>query len=160
MTQVIDKPTNMREPYPPDRWHKSARPERAAPAAAQPQAAPVEPQPADPVASYDPAPVEPRPQTVYTIHVISPQGYPVTVQITGGTLDQLGRSIDKLMINGYMVPELSAPAGAQAQPAASTGATPVCPIHNRPMKPMQRPSKGCTHMCTAKVGESWCDQKA
>jgi len=55
------------------------------------------------------------------------------------------------------------PAAGLSNGAAPTATndTPVCSVHNRAMKPMQRTDKqGNTHMCTAKVGSGWCDQRA
>lgn len=48
-------------------------------------------------------------------------------------------------------------AGAQV----ATGSAPVCPIHGKPMKQMQKPDRqGRAWWCTAKVGESYCQERA
>ncbi len=48
----------------------------------------------------------------------------------------------------------------QAAPNASTAPTadspPICPIHNRPMKPSRKPGGW---YCSAKVGDGYCQEK-
>ena len=46
------------------------------------------------------------------------------------------------------------PTTAASQPA---GSTPVCPVHQRPMKPSRRPG---SFYCSAQVGEGYCQEKA
>ncbi len=46
-------------------------------------------------------------------------------------------------------------AGIQPTTAATqaTGSTPVCPVHQRPMKPSRRPG---SFYCSAQVGDGYC----
>ena len=54
-----------------------------------------------------------------------------------------------------------APAKAQNGHAPMLFEPPTCPQHNRPMKPMKFADKlGNTFMCTAKVGDGWCAERA
>lgn len=89
--------------------------------------------------------------------VVDPDGFVWTVTFADTSL---AAAADVLKKRGCR-PAAPAPSSApSAAPAAPSGA-PCCPTHNRPMKAMQRPDKqGHTHMCTAKVGDSWCDQRA
>ncbi len=50
-------------------------------------------------------------------------------------------------------------AGIEPTTAATLpiGNTPVCPVHQRPMKASKRPG---SFFCTAKVGEGYCQEKA
>ncbi len=50
-------------------------------------------------------------------------------------------------------------AGIQPTTAATqaTGSTPVCPVHQRPMKPSHKPG---SFYCSAKVGDDYCQEKA
>jgi hypothetical protein len=55
--------------------------------------------------------------------------------------------------------------GAVVQPhnthPASAEQPPTCPSHNRPMKPMKFADKqGHMWMCTTKVGDGWCAERA
>ncbi len=50
-------------------------------------------------------------------------------------------------------------AGIQPTTAATqaTGSTPVCPVHQRPMKPSRKPG---SLYCSAKIGDDYCQEKA
>jgi len=53
----------------------------------------------------------------------------------------------------------SAPPATNGQ--APADAPPICPSHRKAMKPMKFADKqGHTFMCTAKVGDGWCEERA
>jgi hypothetical protein len=97
-------------------------------------------------------PVEPEAEPLYaptiTIStVVSYRGRQFTITSEGYTVEQFADLLDR---------KFGPPSAPAAQPSA-----PLCAVHNRTMKPMQRPDRqGHTYMCTAKIGDGWCDQRA
>jgi hypothetical protein len=45
---------------------------------------------------------------------------------------------------------------AVSQPAPANGAPPICPVHNKPMKPSQKSG----WFCSQKVGDDYCKERA
>jgi hypothetical protein len=74
-------------------------------------------------------------------------GFPVEIEIEGKA-DNLKGLIDRLKAIGAQPP--------QAKPAAKTG-VPVCPIHNKPMKPSRKPG---SFFCPGRNEDgSYCTEK-
>jgi hypothetical protein len=84
------------------------------------------------------------------------------VRFADTPIDQAAAILDKKGCQGVdtQTPTAHQPNGNGYQPAP-TGA-PICPTHaGRTMKPMQHPDKQGHHwMCTAKVGDGWCAERA
>lgn len=96
----------------------------------------------------------PAPKPQFTLSTqFEHRGRVITVTATNMNADQF---CDLLDSRGFAPPHVT------QSPAAAPTAAPICPVHQgRAMKLMQRPDKqGRTHMCTAKVGDGWCDQRA
>ncbi len=60
----------------------------------------------------------------------------------------IARTVNLLKQNGLLVESPAA--------QASSGEPPVCPTHQKPMKPSKKPG---AWFCSAKVGDGYCDQK-
>jgi hypothetical protein len=91
-------------------------------------------------------------------------GFLVTFELCDIGIARVEEFIGQLQERGYT----PAAAGAAA-PHQQNGnghapvptEPPACPQHNRPMKPMKFADKqGHTFMCTAKVGDGWCEERA
>ncbi len=83
----------------------------------------------------------------FKVHVQA-HGFAGDLIISSTTVNDLVKSIRLL---GH--------AGIEPTTAATLpiGNTPVCPVHQRPMKASKRPG---SFFCTAKVGEGYCEERA
>ncbi len=79
---------------------------------------------------------------------VQAHGFAGDLIISSSTVNDLVKSI-KLLEHAGITPTTAAP--------HATGSTPVCPVHQRPMKPSRRPG---SFYCSAKVGDNYCQEKA
>ncbi len=79
---------------------------------------------------------------------VQAHGFAGDLIISSSTVNDLVKSI-KLLEHAGIIPTTAA-----TQPA---GSTPVCPVHQRPMKPSRKPG---SFYCSAKVGDDYCQEKA
>ncbi len=79
---------------------------------------------------------------------VQAHGFAGDLIISSTTINDLVKSI-KLLDRAGITPTTAA-----TQPA---GSTPVCPVHQRPMKPSRRPG---SFYCSAQVGDGYCTEKA
>ncbi len=79
---------------------------------------------------------------------VQAHGFAGDLIISSTTINDLVKSI-KLLERAGIQPTTAATQG--------TGSTPVCPVHQRPMKPSRRPG---SFYCSAKVGDDYCSEKA
>jgi hypothetical protein len=78
---------------------------------------------------------------------VQAHGFGGDLIISSTTVNELVKSI-KLLERAGITPTIS------TQHAAST---PVCPVHQRPMKASKRPG---SFYCSAKIGDDYCTEKA
>ncbi len=83
----------------------------------------------------------------FKVHVQA-HGFAGDLIISSSTVNDLVKSIKLLPHAGI------APITAATQPSSST---PVCPVHQRPMKASRKPG---SFYCSAKVGDDYCQEKA
>ncbi len=79
---------------------------------------------------------------------VQAHGFAGDLIISSTTVNDLVKSI-KLLEHAGITATTSA-----TQPA---GSTPVCPVHQRPMKPSRKPG---SFYCSAQVGDGYCQEKA
>ncbi len=79
---------------------------------------------------------------------VQAHGFAGDLIISSTTINDLVKSIKLLERGGIQ------PTTATSHP---TGSAPVCPIHQRPMKPSRKPG---SFYCSAKVGDDYCKEKA
>ncbi len=79
---------------------------------------------------------------------VQAHGFAGDLIISSSTVNDLVKSI-KLLEHAGITPTTAA-----TQPA---GSMPVCPVHQRPMKPSRKPG---SFYCSAKVGEDYCQERA
>ncbi len=79
---------------------------------------------------------------------VQAHGFAGDLIISSTTVKDLVKSIKLLEHAGIT------PTTASSQPP---GSTPVCPVHQRPMKPSRRPG---SFYCSAQVGDAYCQEKA
>lgn len=79
-----------------------------------------------------------------TIH-----GYTGTLILTGDSGAEIVATLRAMQEAGMTQ------SAAPATSTAAAGSAPMCPVHNRPMKPSRKPG---SFYCSAKVGEGYCDQ--
>jgi hypothetical protein len=84
-----------------------------------------------PIESKQPAPAGAK----FTI-MASIDGFPISIEVEGNA-DKLRAMIDRLKAIGATPPTAQASAPAAGEPAKK--AAPICPDHNKPMKPSQKP---------------------
>jgi hypothetical protein len=77
-------------------------------------------------------------------------GYTATLTLSGESGAELIRILKDMQAAGMTQSVAPVPA------AAPSGTAPICPVHNRPMKPSRKPG---SWYCSAKVGEGYCDQR-
>ncbi len=82
----------------------------------------------------------------FKVHVQA-HGFAGDLIISSSTINDLVKSV-KLLDRAGIQPTTA------SQPSTST---PICPLHQRPMKASKRPG---SFFCTAKVGEGYCQEKA
>ncbi len=79
---------------------------------------------------------------------VQAHGFAGDLIISSTTINDLVKSI-KLLERAGIQPTTVA--------NATVGSLPVCPVHQRPMKPSRKPG---SFYCSAKVGEDYCQQRA
>ncbi len=95
--------------------------------------------------SPDDLPSEPM-RYSFKVHVQA-HGFAGDLIISSTTVNDLVKSIRLLGHAGIAPTTASNP----------TSSTPVCPVHQRPMKASRKPG---TFYCSAKVGDDYCQEKA
>jgi hypothetical protein len=98
------------------------------------------------------------------IHAVY-DGFHVQFELCDIGIARVVEFIGQLTERGYTPGGVTPPAPAKAPNtnghAPALSEPPACPQHNRPMKPMKYADKlGNTFMCTAKVGDGWCAERA
>ncbi len=83
---------------------------------------------------------------------VQAHGFAGDLIISSTTINDLVKSI-KLLERAGIAPTTASPSQKIEQ---GTG-TPVCPVHQRPMKPSRKPG---SFYCSAQVGEGYCQEKA
>ncbi len=78
---------------------------------------------------------------------VQAHGFAGDLIISSSTVNDLVKSI-KLLEHAGITPTTAA-----SQPSSM----PVCPVHQRPMKPSRRPG---SFYCSAQVGDGYCQEKA
>ncbi len=78
---------------------------------------------------------------------VQAHGFAGDLIISSTTINDLVKSI-KLLERAGIQPTTAA--------TQAPGRTPVCPVHQRPMKPSRRPG---SFYCSAKVGDDYCQEK-
>ncbi len=78
---------------------------------------------------------------------VQAHGFAGDLIISSTTINDLVKSIKLLERDGIQ------PTTASQQ---GTGSTPVCPVHQRPMKPSRKPG---SFYCSAQVGDGYCQEK-
>ncbi len=79
---------------------------------------------------------------------VQAHGFAGDLIISSTTINDLVKSI-KLLERAGIQPTTASQQG--------TGSAPVCPVHQRPMKPSRKPG---SFYCSAKVGDDYCQEKA
>ena len=86
---------------------------------------------------------------VYTIHAISPQGFPVDFSFSDIGIELFGKKIAELSTFGYTAPAVDwrrLPDG-----------TPICPKHDKPMRPREKQGDAChSHNVGTAENPVWC----
>ena len=90
------------------------------------------------------------PNVSLTLPNMKMSGFVGTLTISGSTGNEIAQTLKAMAAAGM---QRAAPAPTQAAPADSP---PMCPIHNKPMKPSRKPGGW---FCSAKVGDGYCQEK-
>lgn len=85
----------------------------------------------------DPGP-RPFAGRIYTIHAVSPQGFPIDLAFADISIAMLEEHIGKLITAGYTPPTDAAPATDPAGWRTLPDGTPLCPKHHVPMRKRER----------------------
>jgi len=103
-----------------------------------------------------PAPAYPH-LTIST-HVIDPDGFVWSVTFTDTPLAAAAAVLQK---RGCRPVAPLPPGSSSPSIAPAVAGPPLCPAHQKAMKPMQHADKhGRTHWCTQKVGDDYCQERA
>ncbi len=123
----------------------------------------AEQEPADDRLFSDPAPTPTYPHLTLQTTVIDPDGFTWSVTFTDTPLAAAAAVLKKRGCVPASAPQAAAPAPATngSTGNGSSATPPTCPVHGKPMKPMQHADKaGRTHWCTQKVGDDYCQERS
>lgn len=75
------------------------------------------------------------------------------------TVTYLNRTFE-VEAEGYTFDELCDLLDRRGADSPAVSQPPICPTHNKPMKPMQKPDRaGRSWWCTCKVGDGYCQER-
>ena len=102
----------------------------------------------------DAPPAPPYPALTITTTVIDPDGFTWSVTFNDTPLAAAAAILQK---RGCRPAGATSPSSAPA----TNGSAPMCPVHQKPMKPMTRPDRQRrTFWCTSKTDDGFCQERA